>query len=155
LKDEYENKLKEAELKYEELLNEITSLKKSNLSCYDERLVETATVEFYRKVVLGLESEIKELRSENEFFKVKNAELESLMKRNTQESSFMKELIQELGVASEKDLYKKVLFLAEVAKQSKEIRQFVQKVSTIITKKSGKKDLNLKEITNYIQNKLT
>lgn len=153
--EELTNKLREAELKYEELLNEITSLKKSNFSCYDEKTAESATVEFYRKVILSLENEVKEFKVENDFLKVKNEELELMVKRNSNENSFVKDLIQELGVAGEKELYKKVLCLAEIAKQSKENRQLIQKISMIISKKTGKSNLSLKEIGNYIHNKLT
>lgn len=146
-------KVSDAQLKYEELLTDLMVLKKNAVGVVDDKKVENLNIEFYRKLIMKIELENKELKSELEFVRVKCSELE-LLQRKENENGFVKDLISELGVGSEKDLYKKVLCLVEIAKQNKDQRQLIQKIASMITKKTGKKEVDLKEITLYITKNL-
>lgn len=146
-------KISDVQLKYEELLSDLMQLKKSSMNVGDDKKVENLNIEFYRKLIMRIESENKELNSELEFVKVKCSELELLQKKES-ERQFVKDLINELGVAGEKELYKKVLCLVEIAKQNKDQRQLIQKIASIITKKTGKKEVDLKEMALYITKNL-
>lgn len=132
---------------------DVLRIKKVAMSKGEDKKVENMTAEFYRKLLIRFESENKELKSELEFIKVKNSELELLQKKET-ENGFVKDLKNELAVNTEKDLYKKVLCLVEIAKQNKDQRQLIQKIASIIAKKTGKKEVSIKEMTIYITNNL-
>ena len=142
-------KINDTDLRFDELMGDLLSIKKIALGKGEEKRVENMTAEFYRKLLIRFESENKELKSELGFIKVKNSELE-LLQRKELENGFIKDLKNELAVNTEKELYKKVLCLVEIAKQNKDQRQLIQKIASIITKKTGKKEVNVKEMTIYI-----
>lgn len=154
-----ECQMREAEFKYNELLGDVTSLRKSNLAVLDEngitvevacKRIENANLDFQRKISSNLEKENKELHEDNEYLKAKLLEIESNLSKEKEESGYIKELITQLGLSTEKELYKKVLCLQELSKQSKEQRALIQKLATYISQKTCKQQVTCKEIWSYL-----
>ena len=107
------------------------------------------SIDFQRLIASNLEKENKALHEELEYLRIKSDELESKKNRETGESSLIKDLINQLKLNTEKELYKRVLYLKEFYHQNKEQRKLIQKLSQFVAHKCNKQQVNLKEIWNF------
>ena len=97
-----------------------------------------------------LEKENKEMREEIEYLRIRVSEMENKKVRDNAGNNLTKDLINQLSLGSEKELYKRVLYLREFYNQSKDQRKFIQKLTGFVAQKINKKTVSLKDVWNFI-----
>ena len=150
-------------MKYSELISELTSKQNNSLNALvspknSGKQSSTirghkSSIDFQRLLTLNLERENKALHEDIDYLRLRLGELESKHSRDSIEMSVTKELINQLSLSSEKELYKRVLYLKEFYNQSKEQRKFIQKLTTFVSQKTSKTQVSFKDMWNFISSK--
>ena len=151
-----EGRLLESEFKYNQLMHDFTTNHKeirtqigSKSPCIN-KIQDQIALDFQRKISSNLEQEKKILQEDVEFLRLKLTEYENNNSEQPFESNLISNLMSELEVYSQKELYKKILYLQECFNQAKEQRQLIQRLATLISQKICKPQISCKEVWSYI-----
>ena len=144
--------LGESDFKYNQLISDINSLRKKKAIGVESPVngKNNEVLDFQRKVSSNLENENRILQEDIEFLRIKVTEMEGKNAREIHQSKVVKDLMRQVGVNSEKEFYAKVLYLLELYNQSKEQIQLIQRIACAITQKTGRSQINSREIWNYL-----
>lgn len=153
-------KLHESEIKYGELISELTNKHNRSLNTlvspkgYKKirfsHQGQKGSIEFQRLINTNLEKENKEMREEIEYLRIRVSEMDNKKVRDNAGNNLTKDLINQLSLGSEKELYKRVLYLREFYNQSKDQRKFIQKLTGFVAQKTNKKTVSLKDVWNFL-----